>query len=263
MNNDIISNDIASRPDSAPHVFSCEHYKDLAKQHLTGKWGSVIAWSILLTFCCGLFSQIVSFPFNFIAEFFKGFLSAMAEESYGDNADFLVLVGILIAAGLKLVGGLLSSFSSGVASIGHPAIGLAVVKGRTPRAEDAFCGFHRFFRALFTSWLMSLFLFLWSLLLIVPGIIKGFSYAATFYVLIEYPELGPLDAITKSRQLMDGHKADLFILGLSFFGWILLVLVTCGLAGFYVFPYMKVTMAEFFAELIAEDKARNASPVIA
>ena len=102
---------------------------------------------------------------------------------------------------------------------------------------------------------------MWSLLLFIPGIIKAFSYAATFYLLREHPEMGAKEAITTSRAIMDGHKMEAFILGLSFIGWWLLVIVTFGLAGFYVIPYLSVTAGEFFTKLIDDYRANAAKQV--
>lgn len=97
--------------------------------------------------------------------------------------------------------------------------------------------------------LMYILIILWSFLLIIPGIIKAFSYAMTPYILEDRPELSASDAIHLSRTMMRGHKFDLFYLYLSFIGWALLCLVTCGIGFLWLTPYMQTTTAAFYQEV--------------
>ncbi|MCL0330152.1 DUF975 family protein [Apilactobacillus xinyiensis] len=95
---------------------------------------------------------------------------------------------------------------------------------------------------------------LWTLLLIIPGIIKKISYSQAIYVYKDAVDKGEkisyMDAITKSRKIMNGHKWEYFIMQLSFIGWFLLVGITFGLAGLYVIPYYNLTMANFYDSLL-------------
>ncbi len=104
-------------------------------------------------------------------------------------------------------------------------------------------------QSILLNFLSGLFVALWSLLLIVPGIIKAFSYSMANYIMAENPEIKALDAITKSRKLMNGHKFELFVLGLSFFLWYMLVAITFGIAIIYVGPYMEATTANFYLKI--------------
>lgn len=98
-----------------------------------------------------------------------------------------------------------------------------------------------------TMFLRNLFIALWSLLLIVPGIIKAYSYRLVPYLLKDHPELSGTEAITLSRKMMNGHKADAFVLDLSFLGWVLLSVLTAGILHiFYVGPYIQATDAELY-----------------
>lgn len=95
--------------------------------------------------------------------------------------------------------------------------------------------------------LMAVFTYLWSLLFIVPGIIKGLSYAMAPYIMAENEYyMTPNDAIKESMRIMEGHKMELFTIFLSFIGWILLSILTCGLLLIYVEPYMQTTLANFY-----------------
>ena len=111
-------------------------------------------------------------------------------------------------------------------------------------------GFNPFGRNIGAMFLRDLFIVLWSLLFVVPGIIKAYSYRMVPYILAEDPEISGRDAITLSRQMMDGQKWNTFVLDLSFIGWDLLSAVTGGLLGlFYVNPYKHATGAELYQVL--------------
>lgn len=112
-------------------------------------------------------------------------------------------------------------------------------------------GFKRNYKnTVLTMFLMHLFQFLWTLLLIVPGIIKHYSYRMVPYILAENPDLPAREIIDQSRQMMDGHKWEAFVLDLSFILWWLLGTMTCGIAGiFWCAPYVFQTNAEYYLSL--------------
>ncbi|OMP66652.1 DUF975 family protein [Domibacillus epiphyticus] len=114
-----------------------------------------------------------------------------------------------------------------------------------------------FIKSIVASFLQCFFVLLWSLLLLVPGIIKSFSYMMTFYILRDRPELSSLQAITESRKLMDGHKGEAFVLCLTFIGWFLLCIITFGIALLWVAPYISVTFAHFYNTVQAEYEAKQ------
>ncbi|MGN0400059.1 MAG: DUF975 family protein [Blautia sp.] len=98
--------------------------------------------------------------------------------------------------------------------------------------------------------MQDLFLFLWTLLFVIPGIIKGYSYRMVPYIVAEQPDIDYREAIRISREMMNGEKLNAFVLDLSFFPWLLLTGITCGLAGiFYVNPYIFSTDAELYVVL--------------
>ena len=94
---------------------------------------------------------------------------------------------------------------------------------------------------------MDLFISLWSLLLIIPGIIKSYEYLMVPYILAENPQMDRKEIFEISRRMMDGEKMNAFLLDLSFLGWIFLTVLTCGVAGIlYVQPYMMATRTELY-----------------
>ncbi|MBB5354810.1 putative membrane protein [Anoxybacillus mongoliensis] len=101
-----------------------------------------------------------------------------------------------------------------------------------------------------TSILFGIFIFLWSLLLIVPGIIKSLSYSQTFFLLKDHPEYGSLQAISESKKRMKGYKGKLFLLYLSFIGWGLLSIITFGIGFLWLVPYVYTSLAAFYDQFI-------------
>ena len=95
-------------------------------------------------------------------------------------------------------------------------------------------------------------IFLWTCLFIIPGIIMTFAYAMTPYILEEHPEISAWDASTRSREMMKGHKFDLFYLYLSFIGWFLLAMLTAGIGTLWLAPYVEAAKAAFYNDLKAE-----------
>lgn len=167
-----------------------------------------------------------------------------------------LIIGIItIAANLLLgmipvVGSIIASF------IITPAFTLSVyrvyvnlLKGYQPSVGDAFSGFDDFWSAFKVNFLVGLFTFLWSLLLVIPGIVKSFAYSMSMYILAENKGKPALACINESKAITNGHKMELFVLGLSFIGWYLLCVVTFGIAIIWVAPYIQATMANAYRSL--------------
>lgn len=160
----------------------------------------------------------------------------------------LVIVGALtgVCSVIPYVGAIGSICITGPLTLGSAYIYLNLTRGFEPDVNILFSGFGRFTDTLVLSLLISIFTFLWSLLFLVPGIIKAISYSQAYYILAEHPEMTAKEALDESIDMMDGHKMDYFVLWLSFIPWMLLVTVTCGLAILYVSPYMTATFANFY-----------------
>ena len=110
-------------------------------------------------------------------------------------------------------------------------------------------GFTNWLHIVWVTFLMNVFLFLWTLLLVIPGIIKAFSYAMTPFIISEHPEMSANDAIDESRRIMAGHKFDLFYLFLSFIGWFLLGLLSLGIGFFWIIPYVQAAEVAFYNDI--------------
>ena len=146
-------------------------------------------------------------------------------------------------------------------AIGWSWLALNVSRGNGAALSTLFKPFQkRYVKHVITSFVMGVFLVLWTLLLIVPGIIKGFSYSLTPYILRDQPELSALESITESRRLMDGHKMEAFMLFLSFFGWFLVGILTLGIGFFFIGPYFSTTYATFY-DSIRDNQVGSDEPV--
>ena len=166
----------------------------------------------------------------------------------------ILFVIYLIMAAIATV----ASFIPGVGSLAYtvvlgPAFALALVKiflgladGVEPSIKALFGEFNHFWAAFKVTFLVGLFTYLWSLLLVIPGIIKAISYSQAMYVLAENPEIGAREAINRSKAMMNGHKMEYFLLMLSFIGWFLLCAITFGIACIWVIPYITAAETNFY-----------------
>ena len=160
-----------------------------------------------------------------------------------------MISGTLVFGPLVLMGPL---------ALGSTMFILEVVRTRDGKFETGFKGFKQFGTAFVASLLMCFFILLWSLLLFVPAIIADLRYSMTYFIIADNPGISGMAAIKKSKEMMRGHKWELFVLRLSFFWWILLISITFGLAAIYVAPYMHATTANYYEKLKSERSAQPA-----
>lgn len=160
---------------------------------------------------------------------------------------------IFISQGLPIVGFVAGLVIGGPIYLGQTIFSLKLARNQETVFEEVFDGFKDFGRSLGAYLMMILYIFLWALLLIIPGIIKALAYSQTFFILAENPEMHGEEAINKSMEMMDGYKTDYFVLGLTFIGWTLLCLLTLGIGFLWLIPYMRVTYANFYLQLKGDE----------
>ena len=169
------------------------------------------------------------------------------------GAAILAVVGaviVLVVAIVLLLSSVLKIFVLNPLEAGCRNFLLRNATGESDLGDIGFGFTPDYWRNVKTLFLRDLFRFLWGLLLIVPGIIKRYSYRMAPYILADRPELSGTEVLTLSRQMMNGHKWKTFVLDLSFLGWNILSALTFGLLGvFYVNPYRQCTNAELYREL--------------
>ncbi len=183
-------------------------------------------------------------------------LKSLAKQQIKGKIGILFVIS-LIVFGITFIGGLIPFVGNIVTTfLLVPAFTLSMVwvyfkvaDGNHIVAGDAFEGFYNFWGAFKVTFLVGLFTFLWSLLFIIPGIIKAYSYSMAMYIYAENKDMGALEAISKSKEMMNGHKMEYFVLELSFIGWALLGAVTFGIAYIWVIPYVSATYVNFYRSL--------------
>lgn len=126
---------------------------------------------------------------------------------------------------------------------------LNISDGIEVKYSDLLWGFEHIGKAICLYFRVFIFTYLWTLLFIIPGIIKSYSYSMSYFVMADNPEMTAKQAMQESMRLMQGHKMELFILQMSFIGWILLSCMTLGILFVYVVPYMETATANFYREL--------------
>lgn len=139
--------------------------------------------------------------------------------------------------------------------IGGPLmVGLAMISRKVycreePQVDDLFSGFKDFGNNLVLHLLISIYTALWTLLFIIPGIIKGIAYSMAYYIKEENPSLSANECITRSKEMMDGHKWELFCLHLSYLGWYILSIFTLGILLFWIEPKVHVAQYTFYRNI--------------
>ena len=172
------------------------------------------------------------------------------------DSDFgALMVGsytyIMIAA---LITGILYFGLGSVIKVGYAKFNLNLADRLEGTFENLFAYFSYWKTTVVARLLKSIYLLLWSLLFIIPGIIASLSYAMTEYILAENPEMSAGEAITMSKQMMDGNKWRLFCLRLSFIGWDILCGLTLGIGYLWLTPYKQVAEATFYREVSGTEK---------
>jgi uncharacterized membrane protein len=149
----------------------------------------------------------------------------------------------LLISGL---GNEVSLLIGGAMQLGASIFALNIARGKKAEFSQLFDGFKNFANSLVANLLMIVFILLWMLLLIIPGIIAAIAYSQTFFIMADDKKISGSDAIKKSKQMMMGHKGKYFMLCLRFSGWFILSILTLGIGFLWLVPYVSVSMANFY-----------------
>jgi uncharacterized membrane protein len=189
-------------------------------------------------------------------------LRALARERLSGNWGMAVLFSFLFGAlssvcgFVPFVGVIGTLLIIGPLTFGNAKFFLRLMRKQTPQVEDLFSGFELFSTTVVTNLLMMIYIFLWSLLFIIPGIIASLSYSQVFFILNDHPELTPSEVLIKSKAIMDGYKAKYFLLSLSFIGWGILSIFTLCIGYLFLIPYMQVSFANFYQDISKNSNAK-------
>jgi uncharacterized membrane protein len=195
--------------------------KDLmtqARQSLSGRWGLAV----------GTF-----FVYMLI-------MSVISSTNYSAGFD-----------GLKFTGNIAILLLGGAFALGAATFSLAIARNEDAKLEMIFSGFKYYVKTLGLYLLMVLFVLLWMLLLIVPGIIAAISYSMAFFIMHDDPNIKAMEAIDASKKMMYGYKWKYFCLCLRFVGWFILGILSLGIGLLWVVPYVSISFAKFYDDVKA------------
>ncbi|MGN0202479.1 MAG: DUF975 family protein [Candidatus Cryptobacteroides sp.] len=219
-----------------------QDYKNAALAALKGNWSSAVLLMLvygaiaLVGFSPSVFSEI-KLALNPSA---SGFFITHG----GTGTALVYLLELLLI--YPLLKGLYNAFNR------------LLVNGDADLVRGMFkSAFTKYWRTVLATLLQFIYILLWSLLLIVPGIIKAFSYAMTWFILEDEPDLSPNKAIELSMAMMKGRKFDFFYLALSFIGWGILSVFTLGIGALWLGPYMYASFAAFYQDVKADFIAKK------
>lgn len=223
----------------------------IARENLSGNWGISVGVALVAAILGGNMVGVgsnVNFNIN--------------EDTIRNLPPFFwtVLLPVVSVAGLL---GIVSFIIGGVVELGYAKFLLKQHDKKELQFSDLFSQFDRFGTGFAQQFLRILYTTLWTLLFIIPGIVKSLSYAMTPFILEDHPEMTASEAIKASMKLMDGHKMDLFILGLSFIGWSLLACLTMGIGYLFLTPYINAAYAAFYRNISGQrQEARSYVPPV-
>lgn len=215
---------------------TAKEYRAIAREKLAGNWKIAILAGLIALYLGGLMaSSNVNININ------------LDEDTQFQISSILLYP--ITALGLGGILSIVQFIIGGVIRQGYCLFLLKQHDGEALDFKDLFSQMHNFGAGFCLKFLEGLYIVLWTLLLIVPGIIATYKYAMAPFILLENPDMTASEAITASKYLMDGHKWELFCLDFSFFGWNLLSVLTLGVGSLALNPYMNAARAAFYRNL--------------
>ena len=192
---------------------------------------------------------------------FEGGDLQIALEALGQTLHPLDMIAggtLLVGLGVIIVLGWLVRMLIGmIVTVGYMKFNMDLIDGEIGGVEMLFRYFRQWRTMLAAGLLQAVYIIGWTLLFIIPGIIAGYRYSMTSCILAENPEMGANDAITRSKELMKGNKWRLFCMEISFIGWMILSVFTCGIGDLWLTPYRAAAHAAFYRELVPLEKGEE------
>ena len=234
-----------------------EDFRRIARNDLTNKWFIAVAVGLVASILGGISGGGPEFKVNIdgsnISMNFN--VAGQTIKSIGTNGGVDSEVGAFILASLPIIiiaslfAAVIYFVLGGFIGVGYAKFNLNLVDKKNAAFETLFEYFSRWKTTTIARLLRALYVFLWSLLFIIPGIVAGFSYAMTDYILAEDPELTADEAISQSKSIMMGNKWRFFCLQFSFIGWDILATLAFGIGHLWLTPYKQAAYAAFYREV--------------
>ena len=242
-----------------------EDFRRIARNALTNKWFIAVAVGLVASILGGISGGGPEFKVNIdgsnISMNFN--VAGQTIKSIGTNGGVDSEVGAFILASLPII--IIASLFAAVIyfvlgsfiGVGYAKFNLNLVDKKNAAFETLFEYFSHWETTTIARLLRALYVFLWSLLFIIPGIVAGFSYAMTDYILAEDPELTADEAISQSKSIMMGNKWRFFCLQFSFIGWDILATLAFGIGHLWLTPYKQAAYAAFYREVSGTEYYEN------
>lgn len=231
-------------------------FRCIARDALRGKWAIAVIAGLLAALLGGVASNGPEVTLNISDSGANVAFEIAGQQVYttgggwnGELAGFLIGGATYIALA-ALVMAVVYYILGSIIEIGYCRFNLDLVdRQKEPEIGTLFGYFPHWKTTALAKLLQGLYIFLWSLLFIIPGIIAGYSYAMTGYILAEYPEMAASEAIDRSKAMMSGNRWRLFCLQFSFIGWDILSALTLGIGNLWLRPYKQAATAAFYREV--------------
>ena len=227
-----------------------------AREALRGRWGIAVIAGLIASLLGALGSDGPEVQLNIDSGNVN--LGVAGHTIFSSNGGFNEQLGVILAgsaiifAVAAIVTAVLYFVLGSVVEVGYARFNLNLADRNEGKIETLFAYFPSWKTTAVARFLKSLYILLWSLLFIIPGIIAGYSYAMTGYILAEHPELTASEAIERSKEMMSGNRFRLFCLQLSFIGWSILCALTLGIGNLWLRPYKQAATAAFYREISQE-----------
>lgn len=229
---------------------SASDFRKTAWNALSGKWGLALGTGLVASLlgANSMSSPSININTETQSEQNSVGITGGAEVNFAEIMGVFSILLIVILPIILAISLVYYAVGSTV-RVGYARFNLELIDTNDSKFVRLFSFFPKWWRATLTALLRDLFIFLWALLLIIPGIIASYSYAMTDYILAENPDISPNEAITRSKKMMSGNRWRLFCLNFSFIGWDILCILSCGIGSLWINPYKNAALADFYREI--------------
>ena len=229
-------------------------FRSIARNALKGKWGIAVVAGLIASLLGAIGSNGPELNVELNEGNFNASLQILGQDVVSTNGGvefWPVFAGIATYIAIfAVITGIALFILGSIVEVGYMKFNLDLVDRQKEAEISTMFGYFQYWKTTACARLLqSVYVLLWSLLFIIPGIVAGYSYAMTGYILAEHPELTASEAIEQSKQMMYGHRWRLFCLQFSFIGWDLLCAMTLGIGNLWLRPYKQAAEAAFYREV--------------
>ena len=225
---------------------TAKELKTMAREALKGKWATAIIVAVIATILGAMTSADTLVNFTFESE--TGVVIDILGKYSFTLAQGGGLAGILSI--VALIWTIVTIVIGGAMTLGYYQFYQNLVRGEEAEVGTLFVHKNKLWHGFCVNFWQMLYIFLWTLCLIVPGIIAGLNYSMAIYIANDHPEMTAREALAASKEMMNGNKMKMLWFDLSFIGWALVAALTLGIGSFALAPYYETAKACFYQDLL-------------